>query len=571
MDGRYESKKDFQDLMFQILDPLKAHYSEGKARLDLGVTVTQYDQKAIWMEAISRPLWALVPFWAGGGSDEAFEKIYPKALVSGSDPDSPEYWGKCKPYDQRFVEMAAMAYGLIFTPEKLWDPMTEEEKDVFSDYLYQINEHEIPGCNWVFFNVLVNVALMKHNRKYSQERLDEYLNQVETFYRGKGWYSDGPSNGHQVDYYVSFAIHFYSLVYATVMEQEDPVRCRRYKERAMEFAKTFVYWFDANGAALPFGRSLTYRFSQVSFFSACIMAGIEPFSIAEMKGIIVRHLKYWLELPIFDRDGILTIGYGYPNINMAEQYNAPGSPYWAMKTFAFLMLPDEHPFWRVESESYPEHPSLCSLPEAKMLIKDYGNHTSAFCPGSYGAGGHGHAQAKYGKFVYDTRFGISIPKSQFSLWEASPDSMLAFEIDGLIFVRRLCTEYRIEEDHVVSVWSPFIGIEVETTLIPNEKGHVRIHKIISDRECKAYECGFSISNLDMEKVKEETGDGFVSLENGYSKVEIHAAGQKGQGMVFGAFPNSHLVYQRTKIPALVYEVKVGRTQLESRIIAQWKE
>ena len=82
----------------------------------------------------------------------------------------------------------------------------------------------------------------------------------------------------------------------------------------MEFAKQFLYWFDEDGAALPFGRSLTYRFAQVSFFSACLLCGIEPLPIGVMKGLIVRHMKYWLSLPVFDRNGILTIGYGYPNL-----------------------------------------------------------------------------------------------------------------------------------------------------------------------------------------------------------------------------------------------------------------
>ena len=38
-----------------------------------------------------------------------------------------------------------------------------------------------------------------------------------------------------------------------------------YKRQAQLFAQQFVYWFDANGAALPFGRSLTYRFAPVSY------------------------------------------------------------------------------------------------------------------------------------------------------------------------------------------------------------------------------------------------------------------------------------------------------------------
>ena len=48
------SKKDFQDCMLSILEPLKPYYSEEKARLTLGVTMAHYDIGATWMEDISR-------------------------------------------------------------------------------------------------------------------------------------------------------------------------------------------------------------------------------------------------------------------------------------------------------------------------------------------------------------------------------------------------------------------------------------------------------------------------------------------------------------------------------------
>ena len=89
------SKKDFQDCMLSILEPLKPYYSEEKARLTLGVTMAHYDIGATWMEAFSRPLWGLVPFWAGGGSEPEFEEIYRKGLTAGTDEKNPEYWGEC--------------------------------------------------------------------------------------------------------------------------------------------------------------------------------------------------------------------------------------------------------------------------------------------------------------------------------------------------------------------------------------------------------------------------------------------------------------------------------------------
>ena len=62
-----QTKKDFQKLMLDILNPLKPYYSPGRARLELGVTATNYDRNAIAMEAFSRPLWGLVPFLPAAG------------------------------------------------------------------------------------------------------------------------------------------------------------------------------------------------------------------------------------------------------------------------------------------------------------------------------------------------------------------------------------------------------------------------------------------------------------------------------------------------------------------------
>ena len=270
--------------------------------------------------------------------------------------------------------MAAISYGIMFAPQVVWDPLTEEQKENLCNYLNKINEHPLPVCNWILFAVLVNIAMKKVGRRYSSEMLEEYLNGLETFYLGEGWYQDGDSG--QKDYYISFAIHFYSLIYAVIMEKDDPERAKKYKARAMEFAKQFIYWFDEEGEAIPFGRSLTYRFSQVSFFSVCLLAGLEPFPVPVMKGLIARHLRTWLKRPIFDRDHVLTIGYGYPNLTMAERYNAPGSPYWGMKVFAFLLLPDDHPFWSVEEAPLPKLAPACPQKYADLFVYHYGNHTT---------------------------------------------------------------------------------------------------------------------------------------------------------------------------------------------------
>lgn len=186
-DKIWSSKKDFQELLLSIVEPLKPYYSEEKARLLLGVTATNYDRKAETMEAFSRPLWGLVPFWAGGGTEAGFEEIYRLGLVAGTDPTGDEFWGGFHAFDQKFVEMAAISYGLILTPGKLWDPLSDREKERLADWLYGINQYELPVCNWILFAVLVNVALMKLGRKYDAGKLEKYLQVWRNFI----WETDG--------------------------------------------------------------------------------------------------------------------------------------------------------------------------------------------------------------------------------------------------------------------------------------------------------------------------------------------------------------------------------------------
>src|SRR5699024_7255476 len=99
---------------------------------------------------------------------------------------------------------------------------------------------------------------------------------------------------------------------------------------------------------------------------------------------------------------------------------------------------------------------------------------------------------KYAKFAYDTRFGFCASRSREVIYQAAPDSMLAFVIDDNVFVRKVSISHEIREDRVVSRWSPFPGIEVTTTILPTATGHIRRHEIDSAYDCEAYDCGFAV-------------------------------------------------------------------------------
>ena len=212
-----------------------------------------------------------------------------------------------------------------------------------------------------------------------------------------------------------------------------------------------------------------------------------------MKRLLLSNMRRWFQKPIFTRDGVLTIGYGYPNLLMAEGYNAPGSPYWAMKSFACLCLPQEHPFWQAEEKPF-DAPLRSLQPHARMLIvrSEDGSHVMAFTAGNH-AHEHSHDEAKYEKFVYSTRLGSACAKrrscSKTALLTAclpsaktAAHSTPATAAKATSFARTACDPYG----------HPFAGVTVQTEIRPYGEWHLRIHRIHTDRKLYAAEGGFAI-------------------------------------------------------------------------------
>ncbi len=541
MENKFFSKHDFIKCIKTILEPLKPYYSEGMAELKYGEHSSGQSEKTQRMEAFMRPLWALAPLWGGGGDCEGFSEIYLKGIVNGTDPEHAEYWGELKSYTQEVCEAPALALALLFAKEKLWTPLSKNEKENVVNWLLKINEVEHVDNNWNFFPLLVNMCLKKLGEPFSQDVIDIKLEKIESFYRGEGWYSDGKRQ--RFEYYVAFALHFYSLIYAKVMENDDPERSKLFKERAMLFAKDYIYWFDEEGREVPFGRSLLYRFAHLSFWSACLFAGIEPFSVEVIKGIISRNLRWWMQMPIFDNAGILTVGYGYNQPHMAEEYSCFGSPHWCFKSFLLLMLPDNHPFWNAEEAPLPKLDAVHIIKPASMVVQRINGYTCLLPTGQDG-GMANHSDEKYSKFLYSSKYAFSIAGSYASLEAAGTDNMLAFECKGHYFIRRKCIDYRVNDDaSVYSKWSPFDGVTVETLIIPTEYGHIRKHTIESDGEYVAYDCGF--------QAKGDCGD----VEGNGEKVLIETN------------PNLNLYDPHMlNMKAVKYRIPQGITTLETKVI-----
>ena len=123
-----KTRQDFQKAVFELWEPLKPYYSPGRSRVKLGHTGFIFEATSAELEGFARPLWGVVPLEKGGGSFSHWE-YFQQGLKNGTNPAHPEYWGKPQPRDQRLVEMAAIGLALALTPEKVWEPFSQQERE----------------------------------------------------------------------------------------------------------------------------------------------------------------------------------------------------------------------------------------------------------------------------------------------------------------------------------------------------------------------------------------------------------------------------------------------------------
>ncbi|KAK2063969.1 hypothetical protein LY76DRAFT_622942 [Colletotrichum caudatum] len=593
-----------QELLRTLLDPLEPFFSPQKARVKCpGGTAVRFDQAASEVEGILRPIWGLSALLAGGGEYRGTE-WWIQGIKSGTDPENPEYWGFPRDNDQRMVEMCPLGFSLAVAPT-IWENLSAKERVNVENWLgNSINEKNMPNTNWLWFRVFANLGLKKNGGKFSQERLDADIKHLDTFYRGGGWSNDGPEGIHQMDYYSSsFAIQFLQLLYAKLAGDDEPERAEEFRKRAQMVALDLAHYFDEQGRAVPFGRSVGYRFAMVSFWGALAYAGVElpaPLTWGMVKGIVMRHLRWWqTQHGMWSPSGTLTLGYSYPNMYMTENYNSPGSPYWACLAFICLAVPEDHPFWTSEEEqAWSVIPRIKALEQPGHIMSNIGGHCMLLSSGqacSYPMKG---THAKYGGFAYSSAYAYSVPPGLFSLEQYALASQLGLSDDGGEYwkTRRLsryaAIETRDDKPVLVSVWKPFADVEIKTILVPPEEPtpnwHLRIHHVQAGREVMTADGSFAIANEDSENGRylglydAEKGEGTspkiignydINTPEGLAKgsegsfaVSKGAVGIKAlEGSVertanlVNADPNSNLVESRTTIPTLQHTIKKGES------------
>lgn len=575
-----QTKEDYLKLFHKINDPLKKYYSNSAARIDYAVNGVGYGNKIAGIEGFSRVLWA-----AGPAVDQIGEEwldLILRGIRNGTDPAHPDYWGELGDFDQRMVEMPAIALALYHREQFLWKKLSAPEQYRAIQWLGQILRHKCADGNWQFFKVLTGRIIQKLGYEADQHAIDEAMDKIHSCYIGGGWYRDS-SRGRQ-DYYNPFAFHYYGLVYS-VLEPEDP-NSGIFRERAEKYAFDFLHFFGEDGANVPFGRSMTYRHAASAFWAALLYAGVAPFDKSIIKGMLNRNLRWWMGKEIFDPNGILSIGYTYPQMAMSEPYNSSLSAYWSNKVFLILAMDGSDDIWKIPEQKMPVREEQHLMEKAGLCAVHDKGHTFFLNAGQPGANYHTLTNEKYLKFAYSSQFGFSIPRSCGLKEEAAMDSMLgvqlsdvkmvvsrqrkAVEETGPFLIRNRVEDVTVTKEFSASTWKVGDRVLIRTYLSSVNGWQIRIHRIKTTEEIVVYETGFAVGNPPESPgtvSSDESGCCFAG-ERGFTGICSLIDGITRAGCMVECNPNTNLMdWEKTCLPGLISTLGKGEHLLVTGVYA----
>ncbi|MFE0649070.1 DUF2264 domain-containing protein [Streptomyces sp. NPDC059534] len=465
----------------RLLLAVRPYASPGRALIDLpGPRPSWSGARSDGLEGWARTflLAALRVAGARGEDPHGHLDRYAEGLAAGTgkpgregDPDS---WPLMAGTRQAVVESASVALGLRLTRPWLWDRLDDRTRERVADWLLPALGPSPVDNNWWLFGLTVAGFLQDAGVETDRAAatVDRSLARVEDWYLGDGWYSDGDNRA--FDHYNAWALHFYPVLHAHLAG--DRALLDRYGPRLRAHLDDYVHLFDANGAPLPYGRSLIYRFAAAAAPWLGALTGHTPLTPGATRRLASGSLRYFLDRGATDERGLLTLGWHGPHPPLVQEYSGPGSPYWASKGFLGLLLPAGHPAWTDPEEPLPVEraDTVRSFAPAGMLVQTTAadglvrlhNHGSNHV--------HSAPEAEddpgYARHAYSTRTGPTTAP-------APADNHFALVVEGKPTSRGPAAPAGTGPGWAASVHRPLPGVRVLSATLAHGRAEVRAHLV----------------------------------------------------------------------------------------------
>lgn len=356
-----ETRKFWLDTMLKIANPVLDALSRDCLKKYMPIEAKReksvYDNY-IYLEIFGRVLSGIAPWLACKGlsaEEEKLRKEYAekvrRCIAVAVDPNSDDCFNYSPiPEAQTIVDAAFLAQGMLRAKEVLWEPLDDKTKERLLDGMRATRKVKPYENNWLLFGAEIECFMFSVGADWKPESIDYALKKHMEWYKGDGWYGDGP-NFH-TDYYNSFVIQPMLVDIMDTVGDQSPDWQKLKKDifkRAARYSSIQERLISPEGTYPLIGRSLCYRFG--AFHALAQTAYLERLekiiTPAQVRCALTAVIKRICDYnDMFDSNGWLKIGVCGYQPNMGEDYISTASLYLCLTAFLPLGLPESNPFWR---------------------------------------------------------------------------------------------------------------------------------------------------------------------------------------------------------------------------------
>ena len=203
--------------MIKMVEPIYTNLSRNTLRKNMPVETrdglnTGNDRKEVThLEALGRSFAGIAP-WLNLPVDETEEgklraeyiDLVVKSLTNAVDPESPDYMPFDRPYNQKLVDAAYVAEGLLRSKDQIWPRLDTITQQRLVKEFKASRRFKAPDKNWLMFSATIEAALLEFTGECNMKPINYALQKHKEWYKGDGWYGDGRRL--HMDYYNSFVI-----------------------------------------------------------------------------------------------------------------------------------------------------------------------------------------------------------------------------------------------------------------------------------------------------------------------------------------------------------------------------
>jgi hypothetical protein len=376
------------------------------------------------------------------GYEINLETLLRQALLDGTNPSHPyTYWGDIGHLDQRIVESADIAVTLWMSRERVFNKMTAAEQEQIIAWLAQVDGKGTYTDNWILFTAMAQAVRYHLGFPSPTDDLDNRLMQIGEFYRGDGWYVDGPTD--EFELYNAWMFGWHYLLWTWIDGDRRPDHRQLVLERGRSFIDGFLHFFGANGSYPAWGRSIVYRFAALAPFAVGHFLHIAPDDPGLLRRASSGCIRYFYDHGLFDPDHhFVRQGYHGDFPPAGEAYISPGSPYWCCHGLFALTFDRDDPFWTATESPLPveREDFELVLPGPGFVLSGRRDTGQVLLLNSRSGQEHDAPRhnytSKYGKLTYSTHLPFNVIPVRGSY---APDAMVSLTHDGQIFGHRAHT------------------------------------------------------------------------------------------------------------------------------------